>query len=347
MMRALLTLAVIISAGCDRVPAVATPCALRLIKQSEPPRALLSGELNNTVCEPQFLIANESESEISVNIGSKTCSCVGLFLDGQSLNAGDDFALAGDQRKTIRLTSRVSATPAIQTFGAVLVASDGTAVAIKGSQTVYIDAECLPDLITAPMRRDVSEIEELIKVVHTFRSEVPRSMRPNAVPPRGVTVVSMLPHGEPKELEPEIWRSTWQTRLKLRPAEIAEGASVRFVIEGDHSPRVQVAVPIKVTQAFGIIVPDKIAFGAVEVGAQRKRRLIMHSVDGVPFKIVKAAADSQEVSVSATESGGPTRYWIDLDFRPTHAGERHGRVSIETTHPDSPRIAIETVGRAL
>lgn len=68
--------------------------ALRLIEQSEPRPPLLASELNDTICETWFRIANEGDSEINVTVASKSCSCVDLLADGTSLEVGDGFAMA-------------------------------------------------------------------------------------------------------------------------------------------------------------------------------------------------------------------------------------------------------------
>lgn len=339
--------AVMISTGCKRArspggdlpPSAQQSGALRLIERSEPYRPLLVSELSDTDRETWFRISNGGESEINVKVASKSCSCVDLLADEKPLAVGDGFAMAVGERKKIRLVGRVAPIASIQGFGASLVACDGSSVTLEGSQTVYADVDCIPSLLIAPMRREGGDVDQSVEVVHTFRSG---AARPVALdPPRGVTVVSVSPQGEPRELEPGVWQQTWTANVKMTPAAIAQGlATLRFAF-GKSS----VSVPIKITQAFGIAVPDKVVFGSVGVGTHRKRRLVMHSADGIPFKIIKADTDSQEVGVSVKESRSPSRYWIDLDFQPTEAGERHATISIETTYPDSPRLAISAVGR--
>lgn len=335
-------LVALVVVGCGRAPSQdLQQSALRLVEQSEAPRSLLFGELNGMTCNMWFRLSNRGGNEINVTVSSKSCSCVDMTVDKEPLQVGDSFTLASGEEKKIHLSGRIAQVASVQRFGCRLAASDGSSVVLDGSQEVYADTECVPTVITAPMPRGGGEVKESVEIVHAFRGAGPQPLSPAVAAPNGVTVLSVSPQGDAKQVERGLWRQTWRANFKVTPDAIAGGfAALRFTFDNTHAN-----IPIKVTQAFGIAAPETITFGAVRVGEQRKRRVVMHAVDRLPFKVVKADADSPEVAVSVTESGEPYRYWIDIEFKPVDAGERRSQISIETTHPDSQRLAIATVGR--
>jgi hypothetical protein len=319
------------------------PGALKVVGQNETQSAALSSELSkhDGRAEAWFLIENGGNREVTVTLASKTCTCVDLTLDGTAVAVGATFPLAVGQRKRIEASGRLSPAPAAHRFGAELKADDGSVVTLLGSRTVYADLDSAPNLLTVPMQRGEPVGTAVVEITHTFRSEKRSPPPPPTIPavPKGVTVVSISPQHEPKELQAGLWQQAWDANLRLELREIAKTPThIGFVVAG-----AEVRVPIKVTQGFGIVAPEVVTFGSVDLGSRRKRRVVMHSVGGAPFRVEKTKVDSDEVETSITASGDG-RYWVDLIFQPVEAGERRARLLVETNHPDSPQVAIELIG---
>lgn len=336
--------------GCQRVETATTDYteqsgALRVISRSKPTAAALTSELSGREnhLNAWFAVANAGAAGLNVKLVSKSCTCVDVMARGEQRTVGDSFVLDDAQQTIIEFVGLLRAASGEQRFLVDFVADDESRLTLEATQTVYRDVECIPDIVGVPMQRDAkSWVESRIELIHTFRSDRPRTgpvVRRET--PAGVRVVSVQPRQKPKELEPGLWQQAWNVNLKLRPAAFAEAPKSLEFACGDCAVR----VPIAVTRAFGIAAPDNVAFGSVAVGDQRSRRLVMHSLDGLPFKVIRAHADSPEVTASVKESGGRSRYWIELGFQPNAAGDRRSTISIETTHPDSPRLTISAVGR--
>lgn len=212
----------------------------------------------------------------------------------------------------------------------------------------YADVVLQPDVLTHDFSNKDGASARLSFVVTRFgRGDKPEKVKPALIQlPPMVQVVAAQPRGAAAEIEPKIWRQSWNIDLAVRPDEsLASVAAPHAILVRLAGPTgrtlAEVALPVLLRRVFGIEAPREVHMGIVPPGETRKKRLLVRASDGRPFKIARIRADSCAFEGSEIASRVASSHWLEAVFSSKYAGDNRSRLVIETDHPDAPTVTVE------
>lgn len=337
------------SCGKARGPGSATALALSPTTFKAAP-VLLSEAWARKPLEAPFVLENRSSEQYEIAIEHISCGCLTVRLpdEGKELKPGDVFRLPQRRQKRLQLHFRPTPRPGWYSHCVEVVstAQDGAREhhAMTAQMLVVQDLVVVPPVISVafPLRSGKS-VDRDLRIERTVRAGDPPVGQPQfgAMPAEVelLEVVELPGEQSADDLRTSIWRA----RVRIRtPSELVGAVSatvgLRFA-DGQAS-----FIPVTIVSRSGVeVLPRKLELGVLAAGTRVRRRVLLLSLDHLPFEITRIAGDAAGLSGATGPAGAGERHWLEVTHAAT-SGEFTGNLAIYTTHPEAPRIVLEVHG---
>jgi hypothetical protein len=167
-------------------------------------------------------------------------------------------------------------------------------------------------------------------------------------PPADIELVRVVPKGPPTQLAPGVWQRAWEVSLAVRPTPDLTATPMPrrllFTFTEDRALAYSTAsLPVVISRVQGIESPRTVHFGTIQSGQTLQKRLVLRAADGRDFRIVKVSTDCTAFEVQASTTKLSTNHLLEVAFHAKTPGSAQATLTVETDHPDSPRINIDAV----
>jgi hypothetical protein len=230
----------------------------------------------------------------------------------------------------------------------MLVAQQAHQIEVRCRIRVHADVKVEPNRLVQAFRAGESDpVDRELRVSYIGRAE-----RASAIGarlerlPAYVSVLSTASVGEATEIEAGISQQRFRLIVRITPTREVLSRSLvdsalLIVSTTSGAELAQAQIPILLRRSSGIDAPREIQFGSTRRGDIRTRRLLLRSADERPFSILRISC-SMEALIARASPGSAKQHWLEVVYRPRSAHHAVGSITVETDHPESDRIRIDT-----
>jgi hypothetical protein len=308
--------------------------------------------------DASFPITNYSNERKDIRFVRASCGCIELRGADRLLKEGDSFTLLPGQFSTIRFKTSLPHKSGQHNFQVSLLASSPE----HGDERIDLSlvVPVVDDVVFDPLAlllkvpSTVSEkVQETITVVYRFPTsrladdvQIQIDGLPDYI--KIVTVNSIEPE---ESLGPHLRTQSWQITLGFELSDwVRLPPFIQFRVKFTDARGNVLTVaemPLVMRILSGIDAPRLVHMGAVPLGQQCHKRVLISAADGREFKLTGVICGNEEVRVSSEPSNPAKWHWINISYDVANEGEYKTEIVLQTSHPDRPRIAMDIIGRGL
>lgn len=335
--------------GCSKTPAG------NILQTQEVTTAetMLISELNATedhLVQCPFQIENLSNESQVIKLVGTGCSCYGVTYQNEKVERGETISIEANSAIELKINAQAPLSENLKSYRATFEFPTGGKPEVRKlfcELQVYQDIKVFPKVLICDTRLGQSVVtEKEITLERIFRSEdgiCPEPKFNNL--PNGVELQSLVQSEDSVELEPGIWKSIWQAKLKIPVAGdlSATGNTTSYAVafpENDSAETLSSTAKIIQRVRVPVHYPKEIHFGRFPMGQSRTRSLFLSSVGGGKFRLEETQEqlpDNLDVSIPAEIA---SKYKIDLTFRGTESGDWSHNLILTTDLENQPEIEI-------
>ena len=310
---------------------------------------VLSAEDRTQLIECPIRIINQQSVPGEFILSSTGCSCYGVELNGQPMTAGESIPIPAGEERTLYIRAEPPLRASEKSYTANFMVSDGEGQFQNETATctlsVYQDVRVVPAVITVETGlSDDGLITKPVVIERVQRGAQPTVDSPSfAGLPGFVDVRDLAPAGPPVEIEPGLWKQSWNatvdvsvsatsdTRQKLHKFTVRFAGSDGDDIFGEGQVLTKVNAPLS--------FPREVHLGRIDRGDSGTRRILVATRDGSSFHLTSPRPSPQSTSMEIEEAAGP-RHFVTLTVTPEQSGNFEEVIELQTDLPEQPMIQM-------